>query len=302
MLLSAIGENISPRLIEVLSGVGLGAFVSIDGSGAGGGRPFFSGLAGLPDAGITRAFGILGFDADERAIDGPGPAPFAELAAVLADSPAILGPLDMCLLSYNPGRTATPGVDHFVVADRMAADRVVVYDPAGFAEAAIAMDALEAAWRADAIAYRRGRYRYWARPRRRSRPTDEQIATSAFAVFAQLYDEADRLAPAAGCLTGGAAIEHVAGLVRRSALTPAQSGHLIHFALPLGVKRALDFATFFETGGRELAALKRQQARLFGACHSSFSRGEATAAADSLTRLAELETSIREAVEGLRSR
>lgn len=298
MLLSAIGEDVPPRLIEVLSGVGLGAFVATDG-GVGGGRPFFSGLAGLPDTGITRALAMLGFGFEERATDGPGPAPFVELAAVLAESPAILGPLDMSLLPYNPGRPAAPGVDHFVVADRMEAGRVVVYDPAGFAEAVIPAAGLEAAWRADAIAYRRGRYRYWTRPRRLTRPTGDQIAAAAVASFKRLYDEADRLASGAGCLTDGAAIDHVAGLVRRAALTPAQSGHLLHFALPLGAKRALDFAAFLEARSRDLAALKRRQAQLFGECQSSLARDDTRLAADHLSRLAELETLIRNEIERL---
>ena len=38
MLLASAGETVSPRLIEVLSGVGLGAFQNRDG------LPFFSGM------------------------------------------------------------------------------------------------------------------------------------------------------------------------------------------------------------------------------------------------------------------
>ncbi|MEQ9335101.1 hypothetical protein [Thalassobaculum sp.] len=298
MLLSAIGEEVSPRLIEVLSGVGLGAFVAPEAATAGG-LPFFSSLAGPPDSGISRALTLLGFEFDEHASDGPGAAALAELSAVLAGSPAILGPLDMSLLSYNPGRPASPGIDHYVLAVRMEAGRTVVYDPAGFAEATIPVAGLDAAWRADAIGYRRGGYRYWTRPRRVARPGADALAAAAVVAFRRLYAEADRLAPAAGCLTDAAAIEYVAGLVRGSGLTPAQSGHLLRFALPLGAKRALDFATFFERLNPELVDLKRRQARLFGACHSNLARGEAPSAADSLVRLAGLESAIRKAIEDL---
>ncbi len=65
MLLSSIGEVVPPRLIEVLSGVGLGAFISADG------LPFFSGLGGLPDEGISRALRILGFASEETAFETP---------------------------------------------------------------------------------------------------------------------------------------------------------------------------------------------------------------------------------------
>ena len=65
MLLSSIGEVVSPRLVEALSGVGLGAFISPDG------LPFFSGLGGLPDEGISRALRILGFASEETAFETP---------------------------------------------------------------------------------------------------------------------------------------------------------------------------------------------------------------------------------------
>ncbi|MFH1472904.1 MAG: cysteine peptidase family C39 domain-containing protein, partial [bacterium] len=150
MLLSSVGEDISPRVLEVLSGVGLGATISQ------GGLPLFSGLTGEPDNGITKALEILGFEFEERASEKPGSPPFDELEKVLKDSPAIIGPLDMQYLVYNPGRPNFEGVDHFVLVYRIAGDKVFLHDPAGYAHVSIGKDDLEKAWRAESIVYRRG--------------------------------------------------------------------------------------------------------------------------------------------------
>jgi hypothetical protein len=297
MLLSSIGEDISPRLIEALSGVGLGAFFA-PAPLSDGGLPFFSGLAGTPDTGVTRALRLLGFDVEVAALQS-SPAPFDMLAAVLTTGPAVLGPLDMSALTYNPSRPSRPGVDHYVLADRIEAGDLVVYDPAGFAEAVISKAELEEAWRADTIGYKAAAYQYWTAPRRLSRPTASDIAAAAVAEYQCLYRDADRLAAETGWLTDATAIDHLAGMAGTSALTPAISGHLLQFALPLGTKRALDFATFFEPIDPALTSLKRQQAVLFGRCHSALARGALLQVADGLSRLAGLETSIRNAVEGL---
>src|SRR5687768_12687104 len=107
MLLGASGVPIAPAQIEVLSGVGLGAFMPE------GGLPFFSGAAGLPDRGISRALEILGFAFEEQAQDEGSMPPFDWLASRLSSGPVVVGPLDMSLLHYNPGRPRGGGVDHY---------------------------------------------------------------------------------------------------------------------------------------------------------------------------------------------
>lgn len=44
--------------------------------------------------------------------------------------------------------------------------------------------------------------------------------------------------------------------------------HFRYFVLPLGAKRILDFAGFFEKRNLELAKLKNEQAKLFDKSHS----------------------------------
>ncbi|HKU98502.1 MAG TPA: hypothetical protein VJR58_24635 [Vineibacter sp.] len=290
MLLSAHGETVSPRLVEVLSGVGLGAFIAKDG------LPFFSGLAGAPDKGISQALTTLGFAFAERASDASQAAPFDWLEDTLRTSPVVVGPLDMRFLAYNPGRPSWPGIDHYVLVSGVEGDNVLVYDPAGFAEMLISKAALADAWRANAIPYRRGAFRAWSHPQRIAAPTDDTIAGSASRHFRALYAQASASAEAGRQLIDEHAIAWLADRVRRDELTPAQSGHLLHFALPLGVKRALDFARFFDARNPSLAQSKRQQAALFGRCHTYLVHGDRPAAAEHLARLAALEIEIRNLV------
>src|SRR5690242_2072514 len=94
MLLAAAGEQIAPGLVEVLSGVSLGAGWNEQMD-----LIFFDTVA--PDVGVSRALGVLGFAADERASVDGAPAPLAALAEALAIGPAVLGPVDMGLLLYR---------------------------------------------------------------------------------------------------------------------------------------------------------------------------------------------------------
>ena len=263
MLLSSIGETVSPRLIEVLSGVGLGAFISADG------LPFFSGLGGLPDEGISRALRILGFASDETAFETPASArSFERLRSDLASGPVLLGPMDMTHLTYNPTRPGFSGVDHFVLAFGQEGDRILLHDPAGFGNVFISEADLERAWRADAIGYRRGHYRSWTKPRRVSTPAEDEIFRAAISAFKELYADAQTQAASTGWLHDEAALAEMARWISDRTLTPAQRGHLARFALPLAVKRALDYAAFFEARYPTLANLNRDQAAAFGRCQS----------------------------------
>ncbi|HEX2888737.1 hypothetical protein [Vineibacter terrae] len=290
MLLGAHGEDVAPQHIEALSGVGLGAFIAEDG------LPFFSGLAGTPDAGISRALAVLGFAIAEHATEAPDPVPFDWLAATVRTSPVVIGPLDMQFLSYNPGRPSVAGVDHYVLVSAIEGDQAVIYDPAGFAEMLISRADLAQAWRADAIIYKRGHFRAWSHPRRIAMPTLAAIEAQAWRNFKGLHAEAARLAAASGRLVDEYALAWLARQVGRDALSPAQSAHLLHFALPLGVKRALDFARFFAASNPGLAQSKRRQAALFGRCHSRLMRRDRPAAADQLEQLAGLEAQIRQEI------
>ena len=84
MLLESAGESVEPRLIEVLSGVGLGAFWIPESQ-----TLFLSGWASAPDVGVSRSFGLLGFEvAEDAELDGD-PMPVEALNLQLSEGPVM---------------------------------------------------------------------------------------------------------------------------------------------------------------------------------------------------------------------
>lgn len=290
MLLGASGVSIRPAEIEVLSGVGLGAFMRPEG------LPFFSSAAGVPDRGITRALEILGFAFEEHAQEDGIAAPFDWLTARLAKGPVVVGPLDMSLLAYNPGRPRFGGVDHYVLVSAIDAADVRVYDPAGYAAVSLSRELFAQSWQASTIAYRRGAFRAWCAPRRLRTPSAESIRREAVAWFQSLYQESVTIAAEQGWVEGDRAIRGLARLAADRALSEAQKNHLCFFALPLGAKRAMHFSAFFADIDPGVAALKQEQAGLFGDCHSRFMRDDPAAMAASLESLATCEADLRSAI------
>jgi len=293
MLLGASGMSIPPARIEVLSGVGLGAFMPP------GDLPFFSGAAGLPDRGISRALEMLGIAFEEHEQDDGGAPPFDWLESRLSNGPVAVGPLDMSLLHYNPGRPRGGGVDHYVLVSAIDAADVRVHDPAGYAEVLLSRELFAQSWRASTIAYRRGEFRAWCAPRRVRTPADEAVRREAVAWFQDLYRQSEVVAAERGWAEGEQAIRDLARLVRDRTLSEAQVGHLRFFALPLGTKRALYYREFFAGFAPAIAALKQHQVRLFGDCHSHLMRDDAAATADTLDALATCEAGLREAMLAL---
>ncbi|MBX9944187.1 MAG: hypothetical protein K2Y40_08925 [Reyranella sp.] len=286
MLLSGIGEAVSPRLIEALTGVGLGA--SFDPP-----LPFFGELQ-PPDRGLSQALGLLGFSVDEEAAAPTDPAPLERLAR----GPAIIGPVDMCHLAYNPTRPRNPGVDHYILVLEVRDGRCRLHDPAGFAHVWLDGGALAAAWRADGIEYRRDAYRSWRNPRRVSSPTGDAIFDAAMADFRRLYREAEQRRTSSGACIGSQALKALQAIAADGALTPQQHGHLVHFGLPLGAKRALDYVAFFERRAPRLAELKQKQALAFGGCQTALVAGDRDEAGRHLGALAGLEQEFKAALLG----
>ena len=97
-------------------------------------------------------------------------------------------------------------------------------------------------------------------------------------------------------ISGSEAILRLADYVRGGEVSPGTRGHLVNFALPLGARRALDYAAFFEGRDPDLAAHKRRQALLFGRSHTLAVRNDWTGLPETLRELAETEDAIRTAL------
>ena len=187
MLLESAGVSIEPRLIEVLSGVGLGAWWIPESQ-----TLFLSGWT-VPDTGVSQSFRLLGFEVTEEAESDGAPIPIEGLNLQLREGPVMLGPLDMGELSYHPNARGANGIDHFVLALHAEGDEIVVHDPAGYPAMPIDLEALGRAWPADFIEYRRGVYRRWHSPARVGDPSPGQIAEAAIQSFGQAYRDSRTL-------------------------------------------------------------------------------------------------------------
>lgn len=291
MLLSSIGEQVSPQEMEAYTGVGLGAFWLPKEK-----LLFFSSISNPPDLGITRAFRLLGFSFEERMISDPGKPPIEQLRSDLTSSAALLGPLDMGYLTHNPLHKRMMGADHFVLAYRFEKDGVLIHDPEGFPSVILPFRQLELAWRADSIPYRRGHYRYWTHPRRIHHPSRDELYNSTLKSFKEVYSEAEDLAAKQNWTIDAKAITTLSKHVKRDKVSPAERGFMVFFSLKLGARRALDFASFFGSKNPELARLKEKQAEIFGALQTFAVQKKWPRLADSLEQLAQVETEFRDAL------
>jgi hypothetical protein len=289
MLLASIGENISPSIIEVLTGVGLSASLKRKN-----GFLYFNNQTLLPDLGITKVLEMLGFTSKVEAFDNSDQDPFGKLRADLEKSPAVLGPLDMVNLVYNPRHKYLKGADHFVLAYKMRDDLVYLHDPAGFPHVFISTEDLKKAWQAERVSYRKGYYRYITNPKRKEKLTNEEVYERTIDFFKSIYRDGEQNSNPDIWLIGKDAIAQTAKRAESESISEDELGHFVYFALPLGAKRALDFATFFDQKHADLASIKRQQAEQFGHAHTYALAKEWKALSKSLENLGNLEQEFRD--------
>ncbi|HEY1835196.1 MAG TPA: hypothetical protein VGG13_00010 [Candidatus Saccharimonadales bacterium] len=178
MLLRSIGESVDPALIEVLTGMGIGEHLYS-------GQLLFD--CTEPDIGISRTLTVLGFSFDEVSSEDPTQAPFDRLRTLLRQGTVVLGPLEFAKLVYNPAHGSGDS-DHYVLAYDMDDEYVYVHDPWGFPCARITHSQLELAWRAEAVSYKRGYFRYWSNPKRIENPTNNVIYQRAIETYKNVYE------------------------------------------------------------------------------------------------------------------
>jgi len=284
MLLSSIGENISPSLIEVVGGVGIGAYALPDSN-----ISFLSDYSGLPDKAISRAMKVLGFEFKEDVQESPDNPPFEKIKQILETSPVVIGPLDMGYLVYDPNVEHHHGVDHFVLVQEIDDKEAVLHDPAGFPNVSISLENLGLAWKAESIQYKEGYYRYWASPKRISSPSQEEIYTSALQGFKEIYSTGEKYAEAKGRIIDYDAIMLMAKNIEEGSLKLSEIGMLTGFIFPLGARRASDFSDFFKKHDQVFSNIKSDQSKLLGQCQSLAMQKNWKMVAETLRKFAELE-------------
>lgn len=261
MLLSSIGEKIPPSIIEVACGIGLSAFFMKKNN-----LLFFN--FALPDEELARALKILGFECAERIIPKNQPAPIEQLKKDLASSPVVIGPIDMGYLTYNPDHKFLYGSDHYIFIYNFDGENFYLHDPEKFPFVILPREQLEKSWLSNKIFYGLENYRYWTSPKRIKTPTEKEIYSQIIEDFKSIYQNCDKKTAINDWTTGKEAILKSAERFKNQNFTQNEVGHFIYFALPVGAKRASDYAQFFKPFNKELSELKYEQAKIFGLAHS----------------------------------
>ncbi|WP_117193605.1 hypothetical protein [Rhizobium terrae] len=246
--------------------------------------PFFDPYGWTPEAGFEDALAALGWTS--QTIRSPtAEAAFATLKDALSFGPAWVGPVEMGHLHHQPGMTGPIGADHYVVVMGLEEDSVIMHDPQGYPYASLPLGNFMQAWRAETLGYgspftlRTGFHQV------ENVPEEESIRRSLSSARRWLSMVAGSHA-ATTALGNGQAAERLAELIDAGA-DPDLRGHLIHFAVRVGARRAADAAACLaRIGLREAAGIMDRQARLVGSLQYPLVVGDDATAANALRMLA----------------
>lgn len=292
MMLSYLGEDIPPSIIEPITGVGLSA--SVEKSGF----LFLNNQTLEPDLGIAEALKILGFESESFVSETAEDMPFDELKEILSKQPVILGPLDMGFLVYNPNHQHMHGGDHFVFAYGAKDDMVHLHDPAGFPHVFLDKDNLKKSWEAEKVSYRRGYYRYITNVKRVSSPSKDEIYSGVINRFINIYKQGETNTSLGVWSIGSKALLNTKERLESKHVSQRELDNFKYFVFPLGARRALDFAKFFDHKDADLAELKREQARLLGEAHTHTVVNNHDLLGSVLEQLADVEDKFRSTLLG----
>lgn len=211
----------------------------------------------------------------------------------------MLGPLDMGYLIYNPNHRYLGGSDHYVLAIDFNENEILLHDPAGFPFVWLTFEQLELAWKVEKITWSVGSFRSWVSPIRISNPTSKEIYEKVIQLFKASYYDQNNFSVKGKRLVGKEAIRLKAEQINDGKIFDGEIEHFIHFAFPLGAKRALDYSNFFKNRNEQLASLKYRQAQLFGNCQTFAASKRWDEVAQTLELLANVESDIESTILSL---
>ncbi|MGV9779054.1 hypothetical protein [Streptosporangium sp. NPDC003464] len=272
-------EAPSPAVIEVLTGSPYGMQL------IGGRLPLFDPFGWDPEIGLDAAIGLLGWEC-ERLDGGTAAAALDRLRRACQDGPVLAGPLELGLLSYQPGSGRAVGADHYVVVLEVGDDTVLVHDPQGYPYATLPVDAFAEAWHGELISYLRRPFRMrHGFTRREQVSAEEALRRSLPAGPAWLAGRTDvEVSP--GTLGQAEAAERTARLVEEG-LDPEIRMLWQAFAVRVGARRHNDLAVSLTSLGLDAgAAVAAEQARIVGGLQGPLVSGDDMALAAGLRRLA----------------
>ena len=258
-------RDVPMTAIEVLTGSPFGAQVEDTG------LPWFDPPGWQPDLGLDRAIQLLGWTCTRTS----GGSAEEALARLRASAPALVGPVDIGLLTHqpwSPGKAV--GGDHWVVVTEVTDDVVVFHDPDGFPYATLPIPQFLEAWRADEITSVEGSYILRTDFVRR-----EQVSVED-ALRASLPYARDWLAR-----DSQQAVEQMAAQL--AAEDDGIRGHLAGLAGPSGVRRLNDASIWLAAiDQHEAATVAADLARQLGSLQFALTAREFARAAEILNGLA----------------
>jgi hypothetical protein len=257
--------------------------------------PFFDPYGWTPEAGFDHALAVMGWTS--TVVKGKGPEEaLARLRAALKDGPVWVGPVEMGHLRHQPGKNGPIGADHYLVVLAVEDERVEMHDPQGFPYVSLPLDDFMTAWRAETIGYGSPFMMRIDFRQVEVVPEEEVIRRSIPAAIRWLAMGGANGVPA-GSLGNGEAAERLAELVG-SGCAPELRAHLIHFAVRVGARRAVDAATCLARVGYDGAArIMAHQARLIGALQHPLVVEDDAIAASQLRALAPTYEELQSAME-----
>lgn len=269
----------SPSVIEVLTGSPFGIEL------LGGRIPLFDPYGWEPDRGLDDAISLLGWTCQRQGADDDEQA-LAMLQDAVKVAPVLAGPVEMGLFRHQPEMTGPIGADHFVCVLEADDKLIRFHDPHGFPYATLPAQEFLAAWRADTIPYKAAPYTMRNDFRRVRDVTAEAALRAALPGAVTWLRGRDDLAAPLGTIGGAAAAGRLAQLIA-DGLDAGIHGHMVYFAVKVGVRRLSDAATALAALGHDqAAAVATRQARLVGSLQYDLVAGADEPAAETLRQLA----------------
>lgn len=261
----------------------------------GGTLPFFDPYGWDPEAGFDEALAALGWTS-AVASGGSADEALARLRNALTRGPVWIGPVEMGHLRHQPSMSGPLGADHYVVVLDMSDEGVLMHDPQGYPYATLPLLDFVAAWRAETLTYGKPFTMRTDFVRSREMSEPETIEASIPAAIHWLSMKSEQDMPA-GSLGNGEAAQALARLVENGCDEELR-GHLIHFAVRVGARRAADAAKCLaRVGYHEASRIAGEQARLIGSTQYRLVIGDFQMAADAFRALAPTYDRLREALE-----
>ena len=250
----------------------------------GGTLPFFDPYGWTPEAGFDDALAVLGWTSQTVRSQTTGDA-LTALREALASGPVWVGPVELGHLRHQPGMKGPIGADHYLVVLGIRSDHIIMHDPQGYPYATLPVSDFMRAWQTETLGYGSPFTMRFDFRRVETVPADEVIRRSVPLAVRWLSMTGNHQVPPA-TLGNGEAARRLAEMIE-AGTHPELRGHLTHFAVRVGARRAADAATCLaRIGLQEAAEIKDRQARLIGALQYPLVVGDDATAADCLRMLA----------------